>query len=263
MNNQNLLMNQTRKALNDIARAENVPFSGVNKRVLIDRIQHYRDTVGTLFREKKGDLKAIAKAEGIRGYGSLNKGKLIDTILFHRRVIQPHIADLSKLTKAELVDRARAEGLKVIGGKKARIAQNIALNRVSKRPLKRIVEDVANANVVDLALSKRFEPREIEGAFDGNFVRFRSKGVEEYQGVVSVEQYLQRTKHHVERVLEEMVRRGGSWKVQLNVVILFRKRDGSEEYEAPIWSSSHTVMEGTDMEELFCLLYTSPSPRDS
>ena len=249
MNNQNLLMNQTRKALNDIARAENVPFSGVNKRVLIDRIQHYRDTVGTLFREKKGDLKAIAKAEGIRGYGSLNKGKLIDTILFHRRVIQPHIADLSKLTKAELVDRARAEGLKVIGGKKARIAQNIALNRVSKRPLKRIVEDVANANVVDLALSKRFEPREIEGAFDGNFVRFRSKGVEEYQGVVSVEQYLQRTKHHVERVLEEMVRRGGSWKVQLNVAILFRKRDGSEEYETQIWSSPHTVMEGTDMEE--------------
>ena len=154
--NQNLLMNQTRKALIDIARAENVPFSGANKRALIDRIQHYRDTVGTLYRKGKGELKAISKTEGIRGYGSLNKRNLVDTILYHRRVIQPHIADLSKLTRTELVNRARAEGLKVIGGKKARIAQNIALSRVLKRagPLKRIVEDVANADVVELALSK-------------------------------------------------------------------------------------------------------------
>ena len=68
MDNQNLLMNQTRKTLVDIAKAENVPFSGLNKNALIGRIQHYRDTVGTLYREQKGDLKALAKAEGIRGY---------------------------------------------------------------------------------------------------------------------------------------------------------------------------------------------------
>ena len=87
MNNQNLMMKQTRRVLVEIAKAENVPFSGLNKRSLIDRIQHYRDTVGTLYREKKGDLKGLAKAEGIRGYGSLNKRKLIDTILYHRRVV--------------------------------------------------------------------------------------------------------------------------------------------------------------------------------
>ena len=100
--------------------------------------------------------------------------------MFHRRVVQPHIADLSKLTRMELVNRARAEGLKVIGGKKACIAQNIALNRVSKRagPLKRIVEDVANTDVIELTLSKRFRPEEIEGSFNGGYVRFRSKGVE-------------------------------------------------------------------------------------
>ena len=49
-----------------------MPHSGLNKEKLIDRIQHHRDTVGTLFREKKGDLKALAKTEGIRGYGSVN-----------------------------------------------------------------------------------------------------------------------------------------------------------------------------------------------
>ena len=251
MNNQKLTMNQTRRVLIEIARAENVPYSGLNKRVLIDRIQNYRDTVGTLYRENKGDLKALAKAEGIRGYGSLNKRNLIDTILYYRRVIKPHINDLSKLTRSELVRLARKEGLKVIGGKKTRVAQNIAINRVSSRPLKKLVEDVANSEVVEVAMSKRFKPEEIEGAFNGGYVRFRSKGVEEHQGMLSVEQYLHRTRHHIFKVIEEMVRRDNSWKIQLNVVILFRKRDGSDETEKPIWSSPpHTVMEGTDMEEV-------------
>ena len=46
-NLENLMMNQTRKDFK--AKAENVPYSGLNKRALIDRIQHYRDTVGTLY----------------------------------------------------------------------------------------------------------------------------------------------------------------------------------------------------------------------
>ena len=96
---------------------------------------------------------------------------------------------------------AKKEGLKVIGGKKARIAQNIAVNRVSNRigSMQRIVEDVANSEVVELTLSKRFRPEEI----DGGYVRLRSKGVEEHQGVVSVEEYIQRTRHHVLKVLED------------------------------------------------------------
>ena len=51
-------------------------------------------------------------------------------ILYHRRVVQLQINDLRK---SELVKLAKKEGLKVIGGKKARIAQNIATNRVSNR----------------------------------------------------------------------------------------------------------------------------------
>ena len=132
-------------------------------------------------------------------------------------------------------------------------AQNIALNRVSSRlgSMQRIVKDVADSEVVELALSKRFKPEEIEGAFDGGYVKFRSKGVEEHQGVVSVEQYIQRTKHHVYKVFEKMIGRGGSWKVHLQIAILFRKRDGSEETEKLIWSNPpHTIMEGTDMEEV-------------
>ena len=35
--------------------------------MLIKRIKHYRDTVGTLYRKQKRSLKGIAKTEGIRG----------------------------------------------------------------------------------------------------------------------------------------------------------------------------------------------------
>ncbi len=247
-NLKNLMMKQTRKELIVIAKAENVPYTGLNKNTLIDRIQHYRDTVGTLYRKNKSSLKALAKAENIRGYGGLSRSKLIDTILYHRRVVQPQIKDLSKLKKSELVKLAKKEGLKVIGGRKARIAQNIAANRIGL--MQRIVEDVANSEVVELALSKRFRPEEIEGAFDGGYVRFRSKGVEEHQGVVSVKEYIRRTRHHVLKVLEEMIRRGESWKVQLNLAALFRKVDGSDEYTTQMWSTPHVIMEGTDIEEL-------------
>ena len=64
---------------------------------------------------------------------------------------------------------------------------------------------------------------EIEGAFDSGYVLFRSKGVKEHQGVVSVEEYIKRTRHHVLKVLEEMIRRGESWKVHLEIAILLRK----------------------------------------
>ena len=63
------LMNQTYNSLRNIARAENVPYSRTNKQTLIERIQQYRDTVGSLYRKVKKDLKAMAKSEGIRGYG--------------------------------------------------------------------------------------------------------------------------------------------------------------------------------------------------
>ena len=57
------------------------------------------------------------------------------------------------------------------------------------------------------------------------------------------------------KLLDEMVRRGGSWKVQLNVVILFRKRDGSEETE---WSyPPHVIMEGSDLDEVIDEMRTS------
>ena len=136
--------NQTLKDLKEIARAENVPYSRGNKQQLIERIQQYRDTVGTLYREGKSSLKKVAKTEGVRGYGMLNKRDLIDTILYHRRVVKPQFDDLSRLRKEDLKRLAQDEGLKVIGSsRKDRIARNIVRHCVFGRrnTLKNILED--------------------------------------------------------------------------------------------------------------------------
>lgn len=63
------MMNQTYKELKEIARVENVPYSRTNKSTLVERIQHYRATVGTLYREGKRSLKVMAKSDGVRGTG--------------------------------------------------------------------------------------------------------------------------------------------------------------------------------------------------
>ena len=61
------VMNQTLKDLKEIARAEHVPYSKGSKAQLIERIQRYRDTVGTLYREIKLSLKKGAKTESVEG----------------------------------------------------------------------------------------------------------------------------------------------------------------------------------------------------
>ena len=131
----------------------------------------------------------MAKSEGIRGYGSLNKHDLIDTILFHRRVVRPQIDELSQMKRDELRRLAKKEGLNVIGSKKERMTQNLARHRIlgRHRTMKDIIEDIAN---------EEYKPQEIKGAFKRNFMRFRSKGIEE-EKIVSIEQYLQRVKRHV------------------------------------------------------------------
>ena len=247
-NHNNPMMNQTRRELIEIAKAENVPYSKRNKAQLIERIQQYRDTVGTLYRESKSSLKKLAKTEGVRGYGSLIKSDLIDTILYHRRVVKPQIDDLSRLGKGDLKRLAREEGLEVVGSRKDRIAQNIVRHRVFGRrnALKDVLEDVVN---------EEFKPVSIEGAFEGNFIRFRSEGVEEDKPLVSIEQYMKKVKRHVLKNLSDVVKTGDNWKVQLNVAALFRKVDGEDEGINPIWSTPHVIMRGTDLEEVIEDMY--------
>ena len=156
----------------------------------------------------------------------LNKRDLIDTILYHRRVVKPLSDNLSQLKKEDLKRLAQEGGLKVVGNRKDRIAQNIARHRVFGRrnALRDVLEDVAN---------EEFKPVSIEGAFEGNFIRFRSEGVEEDKPLVPID-YLKKVKRHVLKNLSDAVKAGDNWKVQLNVATLFRKVDGEDEGINPI-----------------------------
>ena len=178
----------------------------------------------------------------------LNKRDLIDTILYHRRVVKPLSDNLSQLKKEDLKRLAQEGGLKVVGNRKDRIAQNIARHRVFGRrnALKDVLEDVAN---------EEFKPVSIEGAFEGNFICFRSEGVEEGKPLVSIDQYLKKVKRHVLKNLSDVVKTGDNWKVQLNVATLFRKVDGEDEGVNPIWSTPHVIMRGTDLGEVIEEMY--------
>ena len=99
-------------------------------------------------------------------------------------------------------------------------------------------------------VNEEFKPVSIEGAFVGNFIRFRSEGVEEDKPLVSIDQYLKKVKRLVLKNLSDVVKTGDNWKVQLNVATLFRKVDVEDEGVNPIWSTPHVIMRGTDLEEV-------------
>ena len=252
-NNNNTLMNKTLNELRSIAQAENVPFSKANKKTLTDRITHYRETVGTLYRKDKSKLKHIAQKDGIRGYGKLNKKDLIDTILFNRRVVKPRSEELKKLTRDQIRDLAKKEGLlNGVGQKKDRMIKNISHHRfgIMKNKLKDIVEDIAN---------EEHKAIKIADSFDDGYVLHRSKGVHIEKGVVTIEEYLnKKVKRHILKLMTDLVKTGDSCKFQLNLGVEFVSvKDQNDIIQKTIWSENYVIVEGTDLDEVYEDLYES------
>ena len=203
-------MNQTYKELVNIARAENVPYSKTNKRSLVDRIQQYRDTVGTLYREKKRNLFELAKEEGLRGYSQLKKGELIDSILYHRRVVKPRIDNLKTLTKEELRRQAKQVGLKVIGGKKDRIAHNLANHLVKRNVIRSINDDITG---------ERITPVEHEQAMNGAYKSFRIAG----RNRADIDSYIALVSPKLRKLINEQLKVLDAAKIQLHMWAMWKK----------------------------------------
>lgn len=70
-------MNQRYKELIEFVRTVIVPYSKTSKARLVEQIQ---------------DLKKLAR-EDVKGYSQLEKGELVKSILYHRRVVKPRIND--------------------------------------------------------------------------------------------------------------------------------------------------------------------------
>ena len=128
------LKNNDLNELRNIARAEGVPYSKLNKAALVDRILDYRATVGSLYRENRRSINEIAKNEKLRGYTKLKKNDLIQTILYHRRVVKPLLRGQKQLihsyTNAMLREKANKEGLLHVGQRTKNLAMQMIVNMI-------------------------------------------------------------------------------------------------------------------------------------
>ena len=221
----------------------------MNKNASIERIQHHRDTVGTMYRKNKKELKRIARNAGIRRYANLNKNDLIDNILYYSFHIKPKAAELQKLTRDQIRNLAMKEGLlNGIGRKKSQMIKNLSHHRygVMRNTLKNIVENIAN---------EEYKARRVEGAFNDGYTFHKSKGVDE--GIVTIEDYLNKyVKRHILKLMKKLVKNGDSYKFQLNIGVEFvSRKDANDIIEKPIWSENHVIMEGTDLNDVYEDMY--------
>ena len=129
------LKNNNLNELRNIARAEGVPYSKLNKVTLVERIFDYRATVGSLYHENRQSINEIARNEKIRGYTKLKKNDLIQSILYHRRVVKPLLRGQKQLihsyTNTMLREKANKEGLLHVGRTKKQMIENLAMHRIN------------------------------------------------------------------------------------------------------------------------------------
>ena len=123
------LMNQTNNELRNIARAESVPYSKLNKAALVINILKYRATLGSLYRKNRKSLN-----KKFRGYTSLSKNDLVQTILY-RRVVKPLLRGQKQLihgfTKDMLREHANKEVLLRVGCTKKQMIKSLAMHRIA------------------------------------------------------------------------------------------------------------------------------------
>ena len=204
-----ILMNQTNNELRNIARAVGVSYSKLNKAALVNNILDYRATVGTLYRENRKSLNEIAEKEKFRGYTSLSKNDLIQTILYHRRVVKPLLRGQNRLihgfTKDMLRKQANKEGLLRLGRTKKQMIENLAMHRIAG-------EYNSRRHVINWVKYKdHTTPNKHKHAINEVFRTFRINGVEK----MDVDTYLILVEQHLRKLIKDQVTDMGSIKVQL------------------------------------------------
>ena len=155
---------------------------------LAERLLHYRAIVGSLYRKDRRMLKVIAKKEGLRGYVSLKKNDLVQTILFHRTVIKPHVrySGLHGKTISEL----RGEGS--TGRMKKQMIENLVRDRIEGN------YDVKKRQVDWVKHREETRPNLYDHALNRTYRSFRLNGVEK----TDPERYIQLVEPHISRLVK-------------------------------------------------------------
>ena len=250
------LMKQTNNELRNMARAEGVPYSKLNKAALGGgggggRILDYRATVDSLYRENRKSLNMIAKKEKLRGYTSLSKNDLIQTILYHRRVVKPLLRGQKQLihgfTKDMLRQQAQKEGLNRIGRTKKQMIENLAMHRITGKydSLLHVVNWVKYKDQVT--------PIPHQHAINEVYRSFRLNGVNK----MDIDSYLKLVESHLVKLARDQVTAMGSIKIQLILAVEFIHRsDGGIITKFPK-SNPITVLHGSNIREIINEAYNT------
>ena len=238
------LMKQTNNELRNIARAEGIAYSKLNKSALVERILDYRATVGSLYHKNRRSINGIAKKEKLRGYTSLSKNDLIQTILYHRRVVKPLLSGQKQLihgfTKDMLRKQAQKEGLNRIGRTKKQMIENLAMHRITGKydSLQHVVNWVKYKDHVT--------PVKHQHAINEVYRSFRLNGVNK----MDIDTYLKLVEPHLVKLARDQVTVMGSIKIQLILAVKFlHNSDGGIITKFPK-SNPITVLHGSNIREI-------------
>ena len=252
------LKNNDLNELRNIARAEGVPYSKLNKEALVERIFDYRATVGSLYREKRRSINEIAKNEKLRGYTKLKKNDLIQTILYHRRVVKPLLRGQKQLircyTKDKLREKANKEGLLHVGRTKKQMIENLAMHRINTMHRTITGKYDSLLHVVNWVKYKdHVTPIPYQHAIKEVYRSFRLNGVNK----MDVDNYLKLVESHLVKLARDQVTAMGSIKIQLILAVEFIHRSDGDILTKFPKSNPITVLHGSNIREIINEAYNT------
>ena len=252
------LKNSDLNELRNIARAEGVPYSKLNKAALVERIFDYRAMVGSLYHENRQSINEIAKNEKLRGYTKLKKNDLIQTILYHRRVVKPLLRGQKQLircyTKDKLHEKANKEGLLHVGRTKKQMIENLAMHRINTMHRRITGKYDSLLHVVNWVKYKdHVTPVPYQHAVNEVYRSFRLNGVNK----MDVDNYLKLVESHLVKLARDQVTAMGSIKIQLILAVEFIHRIDSDVIDKFPKSNPITVLHGSNIRDIINEAYNT------
>ena len=252
------LKNNNLNELRNIARAEGVPYSKLNKATLVERIFDYRAMVGSLYHENRQSINEIAKNEKIRGYTKLKKNDLIQSILYHRRVLKPLLRGQKQLihsyTNAMLREKANKEGLLHVGRTKKQMIENLAMHRINTMHRTITGKYDSLLHLVNWDKYKdHVTPVPYQHAVNEVYRSFRLNGVNK----MDVDNYLKLLESHLVKLARDQVTAMGSIKIQLVLTVEFIHRSDDDIIEKFAKSNPITVLHGSNIRDIINEAYNT------
>ena len=203
-------------------------------------------------------INEIAKNEKIRGYTKLKKNDLIQSILYHRRVVKPLLRGQKQLihsyTNAMLRGKANQEGLLHVGRTKKQMIENLAMHRINTMHRTITGKYDSLLHLVNWDKYKdHVTPVPYQHAVNEVYRSFRLNGVNK----MDVDNYLKLVESHLVKLARDQVTAMGSIKIQLILTVEFIHRSDDDIIEKFPKSNPITVLHGSNIRDIINEAYNT------